>query len=102
MSYHDVGFSVALHNCHDCNLLIGDYCTSDQGWRLGGRSPLNLRWGRPILCPPIFREVVLSDACESINRVKKGVFLVRKGSNTTFNIAKIGKIWEKKGKIIQI
>jgi len=49
--------------------------------------------------PPIFREVVLSDARESMNRVKKGVFLVRKGSNMTFNIAKIAKIWEKKGKI---
>jgi len=46
--------------------------------------------------------VVLSDARESINRVKKGVFLVRKGSNMTFNIAKIAKIWEKKGKIRQI
>src|SRR6218665_1185004 len=54
--------------------------------------------------PPIFREVVLSDALESINRVKKGVFLVRKGSNMTFNtsIAKIGKIWEKQGKILKM
>src|SRR6218665_984493 len=42
-------------------------------------------------------------------RVKKGVikelfseivvFLVRKGSYTTFNIVKMRKIWEKKGKI---
>jgi len=30
--------------------------------------------------PPIFGEVVLSDARESMNRVKKGVYLVRKGS----------------------
>src|SRR6218665_1761924 len=51
------------------------------------------------LVPPIIREVVLSDACESINRVKNGVFLVRKESNMTFNIAKIVKIWEKQGKI---
>ena len=53
--------------------------------------------------------VVLSDARESTNTVKKGVikkffseivvFLVRKGSYTTFNIVKKGKIWEKKGKI---
>ena len=49
--------------------------------------------------PSIFRGVVLSDARESMNRVKKCVFLVRKGSNMTFNIAKIGKMWEKKGKI---
>jgi len=49
--------------------------------------------------PPIFRKVVLLDSRESMNRVKKGVFLVRKGSKMTFNIAKIGKIWEKKGKI---
>ena len=45
---------------------------------------------------------MLSDARESMNRVKKGVFLVRKGSNMTFNIAKIGKFWEKKGKIWKI
>ena len=58
---------------------------------------------------PIFWEVVLSDARESTNRVKKGVikkffseivvFLVKKGSYTTFNTAKIRKIWKKKGKI---
>src|SRR6218665_386482 len=34
-----------------------------------------------------------------MNRVKKGVFLVRKGSYTTFNIVKTQKMWEKKGKI---
>src|SRR6218665_2411076 len=34
-----------------------------------------------------------------MNRVRKGVFLVRKGSYTTFNIVNIRKIWEKKGKI---
>jgi len=48
----------------------------------------------------------LSDERESTNRVKKAVikeffseivvFLVRKGSYTTFNIVKIQKIWEKK------
>jgi len=51
----------------------------------------------------------LSDARESRNRVKKGVikelfseivvFLMRKGSYRTFNIAKIREIWEEKGKI---
>src|SRR6218665_2040590 len=54
------------------------------------------------LVPPIFREVLLSDVRESMNRVKKGVFPVRKGSNMTFNIANIGKICEKKGKIRKI
>jgi len=51
----------------------------------------------------------LSDARESTNRVKKDVikeffskivvFLVKKGSYTTFNTAKIRKIWKKKWKI---
>src|SRR6218665_2503898 len=36
---------------------------------------------------------------ESMNRVKNGVFLVRKWSYTTFNIVNIRKMWEKKGKI---
>ena len=74
---------------------------STRGGDLGGTwgtVPQNLRWGTAhALVPPIFREAVLSDARESMNRVKK-VF-VRKGSNMTFNIAKIGEIWEKKGKI---
>src|SRR6218665_1965630 len=67
----------------------------------GDVPPKNLRWGTAhALVPPIFREVVLSDARESTKRVKKGVFLVRKGSNMTFNIyiPKIGKMWEKKEK----
>src|SRR6218665_75712 len=34
-----------------------------------------------------------------MNRVKNGVFLVRKWSYTTFNIVNIRKMWEKKGKI---
>src|SRR6218665_3679901 len=34
-----------------------------------------------------------------MNRVKEGVFLVRKGSCTTFNKVKIRKIREKRGKI---
>ena len=39
---------------------------------LGGRSPQNLRWGDAhAFVPPIFGEVVLSDARESINRVKR-------------------------------
>ena len=47
----------------------------------GGRSPKNFRWGDgpkkfevgdgSCIRPPIFREVVLSDAPESTNRVKK-------------------------------
>src|SRR6218665_3563147 len=36
-----------------------------------------------------------------MKRVKKGVFLVRKGSCTTFSRAKIRKIREKRGKIRQ-
>src|SRR6218665_606162 len=64
---------------------------------LGGRSPQNLRWGTAhALVPLIFREVLLSDARESMNRVKKGVFLARKGSNMTFNIGR--KDREKLGK----
>src|SRR6218665_1216629 len=67
----------------------------------GGRSPQKkLRWGTAhASVPPIFREVVLSDARESMKRVKKGAFLVRKGSYATFNIVKKRKMWEKKGKI---
>ena len=42
---------------------------------------------------------MLSDARESLNRVKKGFFLVMKGSYTTFYIVKIRKMCEKKGKI---
>src|SRR6218665_1769556 len=34
-----------------------------------------------------------------MNRVKNGVFLVRKWSYMTFNIVNIRKMWEKKGKI---
>ena len=65
-----------------------------------GRSYQNLRWGTASASvPPIFWEVVLSDARESLNRVKTGVFLVRKGSYTTFYIVKIWKMCEKKAKI---
>jgi len=49
-----------------------------RGGDLGGLGtvPQNLRWGTAhALVPPIFREVVLSDACESINIVKKVFFL---------------------------
>src|SRR6218665_3732038 len=73
---------------------------------LGGRSPQNLRWGNAhALVPQIFREVVLSEARESTNRVKNGlikeffseivVFLVKKGSYTTFNTVKKRKIRKK-------
>jgi len=38
----------------------------------GGTVPPNLRWGDgPCIGPQIFREVVLSDARESTNRVRK-------------------------------
>jgi len=41
---------------------------------LGERSSQILRWGMAhAFVPPIFREVVLSDARESTNRVKKDV-----------------------------
>ena len=66
----------------------------------GGRSPKNLRWGdAQASVPPIFWKAVLSDARESMNRAKKVFFLWGMGSYTTFNIVKIRKIWEKKGKI---
>ena len=38
----------------------------------GGRFPPNLRWGMHWF-PPIFREVVLSDARERMNRAKNGL-----------------------------
>src|SRR6218665_3050451 len=71
------------------------------GW--GTVPPKNLRWKTAhVLIPPIFREVVLSDARESMNRVKNGlikeffseivVFLVKKGSYTTFYHSKERKI----------
>src|SRR6218665_832082 len=82
----------------------GCICTPLRGGDLrgtGGRFPSKFAvGGRPMhWSSPIFIDLMLSDARESMNRVKKGVFLVRKGSNMTFNIAKIGKIWERKGKI---
>src|SRR6218665_1702454 len=43
----------------------------------------NLTWTQNLTLKEFFSEIV--------------VFLVRKGSYTTFNIAKIRKIWEKKG-----
>ena len=69
----------------------------------GDGPPQNLRWGTAhALVPSIFREVVLSDARESTNRVKKGLtkeffseivgFFVKKGSYTTFNTVKKRKI----------
>ena len=92
--------ATALTKQPPCILQYGTDC---RGGDLGGTAPHNLRWGTAhALVPPIFREVVLSDARESMNRVKRGVFLVRKGSNMTSNIANIGNIWEKKGKIWKI
>ena len=54
--------------------------------------------------PQYLGEVVLSDMCESTNRVKKsvikelyseiGCFHVKKGSYMTFDRAKIGKIFK--------
>ena len=48
--------------------------------------------------PNILRSSIVGCAGK-YKKSKKGVFLVRKGSHTTFNIVKKGKIWEKKGKI---
>src|SRR6218665_594661 len=65
----------------------------------------------PCIRPPpnILRSSVVGCARKYEQSFKKGVikeffseivvFLLRKGSYTTFNIAKIRKIWEKKGKI---
>src|SRR6218665_1096570 len=68
---------------------------------LGGRSPQKFEVGdSPCIGPPnILRSSVVADVRESMNRVKNGVFLVRKWSYTTFNIVNIRKMWEKKGKI---
>ena len=59
------------------------YGNTSRGGDLGGwgrRFPQNLRWGTAhASVPPIFREVVLSDAGESVNRVKKVFFLRGKG-----------------------
>ena len=54
------------------------YAPPMQGRRPGGTggdgAPQNLRWGTAhALVPPIFREVVLSDVCERMNRVKNGL-----------------------------
>ena len=66
----------------------------------GGTVPPNMRWGTAhASVPPIFWEVVLPDVRDSLNRVKKGAFLVRKGSYTTFCIVQTRKMCEKKGKI---
>src|SRR6218665_3958475 len=56
----------------------------------------------PCIRPPLVRELMLSDARESTNGVKKGVikelffeigfFLVKKGSYMTFHTVKIWKI----------
>src|SRR6218665_522849 len=56
---------------------------STQGRRprgTGGRSPQKCEVGTAhALVPPIFREVVLSDSRESMNRVKKVFFWLGKG-----------------------
>src|SRR6218665_3853812 len=53
----------------------------------------------PCIRPPnILRRSVVGCA-RKYEQSKKGVFLVRKGSYTTFNIVMIRKIWEKRGKI---
>ena len=62
-------------------------CVTDiinRGGDLGGDGPPKFEvGGRPMHWPPpqIFREVVLSDARQSMNRVKKRCFVVRKWSN---------------------
>src|SRR6218665_1907842 len=65
----------------------------------------------PCIRPPpnILRSSVVGCARKYEQSFKKGVikeffseivvFILRKGSYTTFNVAKIRKIWEKKGKI---
>ena len=69
----------------------------------GDGPPKNLRWGDgPCIGPPIFRQVVLSDARERMSRVKNGlikeffseivVFLVKEGSYMTFYHSKERKI----------
>jgi len=68
-----------VYKCRSMHVQRGLYRPNyNQGRRpggLGGRSPkTNLRWGTAhALVPPIFREVVLSDARERMNmdRVKK-------------------------------
>jgi len=56
----------------------------------------NLRWRvRPCIRPPN----ILRSSARKYEQSKKDVFLVRKGSYTTFNIVKTWKIWEKKGKM---
>jgi len=63
---------------------IQHFVVFNQGRRprgTGGTVPPKI-WGggtADALVPPIFKEVVLSDACESINRVKKVFFLWGKG-----------------------
>src|SRR6218665_3592555 len=76
---------------------------STRGGDLGGRPPQNLRWGtaHALVPPPIFREVVLSDVCERMNRVKNClikeffseivVFLCRKGRIGYFITVNKGK-----------
>src|SRR6218665_1816062 len=64
-----------------------------------GTVPPNLRWGRPMHpSPNILRNSVVGCA-RKYEQSKKCVFLVRKGSYTTFNIVKIWNIWEKRGNI---
>src|SRR6218665_283770 len=84
-----------MRSCH-LVLMNKRKCDDDDGL-----TP-NLRWGTAhASVPPIFKEGVLSDARESMNRVKKVFLLSGKGNSlyTTVNIVKIRKIWEKKGKI---
>ena len=78
----------------------------DEDWRDG---PIkNLRWGTAhASVPPIFWEVVLSDACESTNWLKErcypGILFRNRGFSReegaymlyiTFNRVKTGKIWK--------
>ena len=66
-------------------------------WGTGGTVSPKKIWGggtANALVPPIFKKVVLSDARESTNRVKKMVLSRKKGSYTEFNTVKSRKIWK--------
>jgi len=60
--------------CRQKECVGGTYFSKNLGGT-GWDGPPNLRWGDgPCIGPPIFREVVLLDARESMNRVKRTCF----------------------------
>ena len=77
-------------------------CRRDQGRRpREGRSPQNLRWGDgPCIGPPnILRSSVIGCAWKYEPSKKRCFSCEERVIYTAFNIVKIRKIWEKKGKI---